>query len=204
MSVVMFSGTLCENNARSIRLMLRALALIGVCILLVPEKGYSQTVTGEDVIAEMAQQQKMITIFRSLEREVRNHYMAEMNAILSRYGGWNSIERLSGDGGDAYRFRESSDDFRLGIVNIRRDIGRVREVSEEQLQDFNNAIGIFEQLIDDGIRISEALDDGRVDDANQYYFEVARIKYLEIDRALYTLIVTAERNVADLARSQRN
>lgn len=147
----------------------------------------------------MAAQQKMIGTFRALDYEIRTHFLIVANAILSDYGGWNSKPEVWGN--DAGKLRDSRGSFELRAVVIRRDIGRSSAISEEESQRLNRDIDSFLELIETGSQIAKEVIEGRVDEANQIYFETARPDYMQVHGDLYTLIITAERRVASMART---
>ena len=178
-----------------------ALAFLTIALLVSAGKVESQTAERNELVLEMAEQQRMISIFRTLNYQIREHFLLEANALLSTYGGWNSIDRL---GNNAYKFRDDSAKFQQQALAIRRDIGRNSDINDDELRRFNATIDAYLDLIETGNQIAAAIDDGRVDDANQIYFETARPGYLNVHGSLYTLIVTAERRVADLARDESN
>ncbi len=193
-----------ENSvaaAAGLRRVLGIIAFLIAALFLSAEKVRSQTTVGDDLVVEMAEQQKLISTFRTLDYRIREHFLLEANAILSTYGGWNSVDRL---GNDAYRLRDSTAEFERQAVVIKRDVGRSKAINEEELQRFNDALESYSELIKTGDQIAKAIDDGRVGDANQIYFEIARPNYMQVHGTLYTLITTAERRVAALARAARN
>ncbi len=163
-----------------------------------PVKVSGQTIACKELVADMAAQQKMIGIFRTLDYHIRQHFSIEANAILSTYGGWNTKE---GWASNATQFRSSKPDFEQQALAIRRDIGRSKVISEEELQRLSSAVDSFLGLIETGDQIVKEIDAGRVDNANQIYFETARPNYVQVHGDLYTLIVTAERRVASMART---
>ena len=61
-----------------------AIAFLAVGISMAPEKVRGQTIACKDLVADMAAQQKMIGIFRTLDYHIRQHFLIEANAILSR------------------------------------------------------------------------------------------------------------------------
>jgi hypothetical protein len=193
-----------ENRVEApvtLRRILATIAFLTAALFLSSEKVSSQTTGSDELVAEMAAQQKLISIFGRLDYQIRQHFLLEANAILSTYGDWNSISRL---GNNASVFRDSKADFEHEIIIIRRDIGRNSAITEGEMQTFDGAIEIYEGLIEAGDQIAKALDDGRVNDANQIYFEIARPNYLLAHGTMYTLIVTTERRVAAMARTRRN
>jgi hypothetical protein len=171
-------------------------------LLISAEKVDSQTAKRDELVLEMAEQQRMIGIFRALDYQIWEHFLLEANAILSTYGGWDSVNRLSTNNAD--KFRDSTSDFQQQAFAIRRDIERNSAISDDELLRLNGVIDSYLGLIEIGDQIAAAIDDGRVDDANQIYFETARPGYLRVHGDLYTLITTAERRVADLARNRSN
>lgn len=179
-----------------------AVAFMVAALFMTPETARAQTTVDGDLVAQMAEQQKLISVFRTHDYQIREHFLIVANAILSTYGGWDSIDRLNCD--NACKLRLSQTDFEHQVFLVRRDIGRSTAITEEELDGITQAIEAYEDLIQTGARIAEALDDGRVDDANQIYFEIARPAYIQVHGTMYTLIIKAERRVAALARSQRN
>ena len=175
-----------------------AIAFLAVGISMAPEEVRGQTTACNELVADMAAQQKMIGIFRTLDYNIRNHFLIVANAILSTYGGWNTKE---GWASNAAQLGSSTAEFEQQAFVIRRDIGRDNAVSEEELQRLNSAIDSFLGLIETGDQIAKEIYDGRVDDANQIYFETARPNYMQVHGTLYTLIITAERRVASMART---
>ncbi|MFZ1727051.1 MAG: hypothetical protein WBO29_13145 [Albidovulum sp.] len=178
------------------------IAILTAAIFAAPEKANSQTNACKELVVEIAAQQQLIGIFGRLEYEIRGHFLLEANAILSTYGGWDSVDRLSCD--DACKFRTKIDEYKSEIIGVRRNIGRNTAVTDEELQSFDGAVEVYQGLIETGDQIAKALEDGRVDDANQIYFEIARPNYLQVHGTMYTLIATAERRVAAMARTQCN
>lgn len=179
-----------------------AFAVIGflaVSISLAPLEVRGQTIACSEVVADMAAQQKMIGIFRTLDYEIRTQFLIVANALLSTYGGWNSKPEAWGN--DTGKLRDSKDSLELQAFGIRRDISHSSAVSEEELQRLNSAVDSFEELIETGNQIASTIIDGRVDEANQIYFETARQNYAQVHGDLYTMIVTAERRVASMAKT---
>lgn len=175
-----------------------AIAFLAVGISMAPEEVRGQTTACKALVADMAAQQKMIGTFRTFDYQIREHFLIVANAILSTYGGWNTKE---GWASNATQLRLSTADFEQQAFVIRRDIGRDKAISEEELQRLNSVIDSFLGLIETGDQISRVIGAGRVDDANQIYFETARPNYVQVHGDLYTLIVTAERRVASMART---
>lgn len=175
------------------------IAFLAVGISMAPAGVRGQTTACKELVADMAAQQKMIGIFRTLDYEIRTHFLIVANAILSTYGGWNS--KPDSWGNDAGKLRDSKGSFELRAVVIRRDMSRSDAISEDESQRLNSAIDNFLGLIETGDQIAKEIDDGRVDDANQIYFETARPNYMQVHGTLYTLIITAERRVASMART---
>ncbi|MFN0114899.1 MAG: hypothetical protein ACKVPY_09505, partial [Paracoccaceae bacterium] len=109
-----------------------SIAFLAAGISLAPGNVRSQTADCREIIADMAAQQKMIGIFRALDFEVRNHFLIVASAMLSTYGEWNSKpENWATDTGV---LRGSTEEFELEVIHIRRDIGRSKAISEEDLQ----------------------------------------------------------------------
>jgi hypothetical protein len=175
----------------------RVFAVLAGGIPMAPEKASGQTTACNELVADMAAQQKMIGTFRTLDYQIREHFLKVANAILSTYGGWNTIGAW---GSPAGKLRDSKADFEQQASGIRRDIGYNNAISEEELQRLNSAIDSFLVLIETGSQISREIDAGRVGDANHIYFETARPNYLQVHGELYTLITAAERRVAAMAR----
>jgi hypothetical protein len=171
-------------------------------LFVTPVKARSQTTSGEDLVIQMAEQQKIISIFNALDYQVREHFLLVANAMLSTYGGWNSIDRLNAD--NVSKLRDSKTDFEQQVIELRRNIGRLSAITADELQAVNEAIVIYESLIETGARIAELSDEGNADGANQVYFTNARLDYMRTHRILYTLITAAERRVATMARAPHN
>jgi hypothetical protein len=192
----------CEAPGRFSRLF-AVITIFAAGISVAPEEVRGQTPTCREAVADMVAQQKMIGILRSLDYQIREHFLLEANAILSTYGGWNSIER-GNDATNATKFRDSTDTFLEQVAGIKRDIGRNSAIGRDELQRFNSSLDDFLVLIETGDQIAKAIDAGKVNEANQIYFESARPKYLQVHGDLYTLITTAERRVASLAGAPCN
>lgn len=175
-----------------------AVAFVAVGISMTPEEAKGQTTACNELVADMAAQQKMIGIFRTLDYQIREHFLNVANAIMSTYGGWNTWE---GWGSNADKLRDSTPDFERQVLVVRRDIGRNHAIREEELQRLNSALDSFLGLIETGDQIAREIDAGRVDDANQIYYETARPSYIQVHANLYTLIITAERRVASMAKT---
>ena len=175
-----------------------AIAFLALGISMAPEEVRGQTTACKELVADMAAQQKMIGTFRDLDYQIRQHFLIVANAILSTYGGWNTIE---GWGTTAGKLRDSRGEFDQQIAVYRRVVGRDTAISEEELERLNDAIDAFAGLIETGDQIAKEIYDGTVDEANQIYYETARPDYLQVHGALYTLIITAEKRVASMART---
>ena len=177
----------------------RTFAALTAALYMAAENANSQTKACSDLVAEMAAQTQLISIYERLEYEIRGHFLLEANAILSTYGGWDSVNRLSVN--NAGKFRTSKDDYERVLLGIKRDIGRNKVVTEDELHNFDDAVAVYTSLIETGDQISTALLDGKVNDANQLYYAVARPNYLQVHGTLYTLISSAEKRVAAMART---
>ncbi len=175
-----------------------AIVFLAVSISLVPAEVRSETTTCHELVGDMAAQQKMIGTFRTLDYQIREHFLIVANAILSTYGGWNTKEGWSSN---AAQLGDSAGEYEKDALVIRRDIDRAKAISEEELQRLNGVIDSFVGLIKTGDQIANEISDGRVNDANQVYFETARPSYLHAHGELYTLITTAQRRVASMART---
>lgn len=192
------SSVVCVGSSR----LLAATAFLAIGISMTPEEGRGQTIACEDLVADMAAQQHMIGIFKKFDDDTRNHFLIVANAILSTYGGWNS--KGEGWATNASNLQASTGNFELQAAVIRRDIGRSIAITEEELQRLNSSIDRFLELVALGDKIAVEIDGGRVDEANQIYFEAARTNYVSIHGDLYTLIIAAERRVASMARTPCN
>jgi hypothetical protein len=178
---------------------LAVVTFLAVGISIVPTKVSSQTISCKELVAELAAQQKLIGIFRTIDFNIRQHFVLEADAFLSTYGGWNTLENW---GSNAGKFRASKPDFDQQVFVLKRDISRSKAIGEEESKRFNSALDTFVGLIETGDRISSEIDAGRLDEANQIYFETARPNYIQVYGELYTLITNAERRVAVMARTQ--
>lgn len=175
-----------------------AIAFLAVGVSMAPERVSGQTTACSELIADMAAQQKMIGTFRTLDYQVREHFLIVANAILSTYGGWNSKANWATNAG---QLKDSAIEFEAEVSAIRRDIGRDTAISAEEARRLNGSIDDFLELIEAGDQISSEIEAGRVDDANLTYFDTARTKYTDVHRELYTLIRTAEKRVVSMAQT---
>lgn len=177
------------------------LAVAAGTISVTPNKASAQPAACIDLVISMAEQQKMISNFRALDYHIRQHFLLEANAILSTYGDWNTIE---GWGSVAGKFRTSTSDFEAQALIITKDIARSKAITDDEMRNFNGAIDGFYRLIKVGEQIAQEVSAGRVDEANRLYFDLARPDYIQVHGTLYTLMVTAERRVASVARTPCN
>lgn len=174
-----------------------AIAFLAVSISMAPEKVAGQTRTCSELIVDMAAQQKMISTFRTLDYQVREHFLIVANAIFSTYGGWSTKPGWATNAG---QLMGSTGDFEEQAIDMRREIGRDKAMTAEEAERMNGAVDDFLVLIETGAKISEQIAAGGVDDANLTYFDTARTKYLDVHRELYTLIKAAEKRVASISR----
>lgn len=174
-----------------------AIVILACGLAFASEDAKAQTVSCDALIADIAAQQKMIGIFGTLDYHIRQHFLFEANAILSSYGGWNTIE---GWGTTAGKLRDSTTDFEQQASTIRREIGRSKVASAEELKLLNDAVDSYESLIETGVQIAAEIYAGRTDEANQIYYKTARPNYIQVHGTLYTLISTAQKRVASMTR----
>jgi hypothetical protein len=146
----------------------------------------------------MAEQSRLVKIYRQLDYAAAELLYLQTLAILGTYGGWETVQVMSGN--DTYRLYDRTSVIRGRANGLGRGIDRNRAVSEVDAAHFKAALASFYEMADSGLEIATLLKAGKVDAANILYRDRSRSLWQDISRSTYTLIDTAERNVAKTAR----
>lgn len=174
------------------------LTLFSVMLITAPLTAKGEPQTSEERIRFMAEQSRLVKIYRQLDYAAAELLYLQTLAILGTYGGWETVQVMSGN--DTYRLYDRTSVIRGRANGLGRGIDRNRAVSEVDAAHFKAALASFYEMADSGLEIATLLKAGKVDAANILYRDRSRSLWQDISRSTYTLIDTAERNIAKTAR----
>ena len=128
------------NNIR-----LRPLGWIFAILIFLPSTVSGQPQTAEEKVTLLLQQEKLLKMYRKLDYEATDLLYLQSMALLSTYGGWNSV---GGNNNDTYRLHDRQ---RVAIgtaTQIGRALERNRSILADDAKRMEDALAGFREMIE--------------------------------------------------------